>query len=121
MSENLAAGPGEDLIVKYLSALLLVQPKCDNIIRLIEAQIHAGKDAELELNKAELVCKKAKCKCKKEELVLKDLVISALRVGIPLSPDLNPQKLLADQDEPKLALKHQTMNLDLESSISMSV
>ena len=69
LSENLAAGPGEDLIVKYLSALLLVQPKCDNIIRLIEAQIHAGKDAELELNKAELVCKKAKFKCKKEECI----------------------------------------------------
>ena len=65
--DNIA--PGEDLIVKYLSALLLVPPKCDNIIRLIEAQIHAGKDAELELNKAELVCKKAKFKCKKEECI----------------------------------------------------
>ena len=61
--DNIA--PGEDLIVKYLSALLLVPPKCDNIIRLIEAQIHAS------------------------ELKRKDAIIAALRAGIP-PPDTSP-------------------------------
>jgi serine/threonine protein kinase len=69
--------PGEDLIVKYLSALLVVPPKCDNIIQLIIAA-----------NTAQLL------KRKDAELKRKDAEIAALKAGVPFSSDICP----ADDD-----------------------
>ena len=69
--------PGEDLIVKYLSALLLVPPKCDNIIQLIKAEITAQ----------ELARKDEELARKNEEMERLRAEIAALRSGGRLSSD----------------------------------
>ena len=68
--------PGEDLIVKYLSALLVAPPTCDNIIQLIRAQRTQRTSAELERKDALLERYRAE--------------IAALKAGVPISSDVIP-------------------------------